>query len=163
MRDVTQEEGERWTALAEQHGFTDEAGGIALGRFTVESIDEQSVLLRVITPIVAGGYTDGLEKKEPPILFDRTPNGQIIIPGRWWQHLFEKVSDDADLDEESSKAAAAFARTSAFGDALLPLDFETISFLVPDGSGNPVVHEALPPEGTIRVELHAKNEEDDPA
>jgi hypothetical protein len=158
MRNVTQEEAERWIALAEEHGFTNEAGDIALGRFNVESVDGHSITLRVLTPIVAGEYTEGLDRKEPPIMFDRTPSGEIIIPGRWWQHLFEKVADEADLDEETSTAAAALARTSAFGDALLP-DVETISFVVPDESGNPVVHEALPPEGTIRLQLRAKGSE----
>jgi hypothetical protein len=74
MRAATQEEAERWTALAEAHGFTNETGDVALGRFIVESVDESGLTLRFITPLVAGLYTEELEKKTPPVMFG--PDGE---------------------------------------------------------------------------------------
>lgn len=153
MRDVTPAEAERWTTLAAEHGFTDEAGDIAPGRFKVVGLDEQLVTLQVITPIVAGSYTETLEKKEPPIRFDRTAAGEIILPGRWWAHMFESLSDSADLSQDERTGAARLARFGRFTDVLLPPESETIGFVVPDENGNHVVHEAIPPETLLGVRV----------
>jgi hypothetical protein len=154
MRRVTAEEAAYWQELAEEHGFTDEDGNIALGRFRVERVDRNTIALRFITPIVAGLYTDGLEEKQPPIMFDRTANGEIIIPGRWWQHMFEKLSETDDDEDIRRTAFSAAHGAVRFHDSHIPSDVETIRFLAPNASGQLVLHEALPPGGTIHMELN---------
>jgi len=154
MRKITQQEAEQWIALAEAHGFTDSEGRFALGRFVVEGRDDEGhVLLRVITPIPAGLYTEALRKKTPPILFDRTPAGEIILPGRWWQHMFEGLSAHEEVPEATRQAAAAAAATIAVPDVYLPADTDTIEITAPDADGEPVTHEALPPGGVMRLRL----------
>jgi hypothetical protein len=59
MRPVTAEEAERWTRLAEEYGHLDEEGNVAIGRFRViESDYPSSLTIGVVTPIVAGEYTE---------------------------------------------------------------------------------------------------------
>jgi hypothetical protein len=53
MRRVTQQEGESWRALAQQHGFGSAEGRFVLGRFIVEARDENRLVLSVVTPIPA--------------------------------------------------------------------------------------------------------------
>jgi hypothetical protein len=157
MREVTQAEAASWTALAEEHGFTNESGDLESGRFTVESFEGGTLTLRTITPIVAGLYTEDLRRKTPPIMFDRTAGGEIILPGRWWAHALERFGDWLDEAGEAEQAAAArqLAREASFPDVALPADTDTIAFLSPVDD-ELVVHEALPPNGVIRVRLAAE-------
>jgi hypothetical protein len=89
----------------------------------------------------------------PPITFDRTPEGEIIVPGRWWQHVFERSSESPDMPDELREVARKLAQHAKVSDAHVPASVETISFLAPDRNGNLVVHEALPPEGRIDISL----------
>ena len=110
MRPVTPEEVARWTDLAREHGYADEDGNItAMGRFAVRGVREDPepiLMMETVTPIIAPAYTDELEEKEPPILFDRTDAGEIIIPGRWIASVFEAVRDDASDPKEIATADA---------------------------------------------------------
>jgi hypothetical protein len=45
MRRVTQQEGESWPGLAQQHGFGSGEGRFVLGRFIVEGRDENGLVL----------------------------------------------------------------------------------------------------------------------
>lgn len=157
MRLVTPEETEEWRALARQYGFVNEQGDFALGRFVfekfgLERVGAARIYVRFITPVPAGLYTGDLQRKGPPILFDRTAEGQIIIPGRWWQSSFERFSEDAAASADVRRQAARIARHGRFSDAVLPADVETIALLVPDEKGEPVPHEAVPP-GTRAIIL----------
>jgi hypothetical protein len=87
-------------------------------------------------------------------MFDRTEDRRIIFPGRWWQHLFERVVDYGD--DEIPTVAANFARMSTFADSYLPADTDTTEFLAPNEDGEPVVFEALPPGGRIMVPLRPR-------
>jgi hypothetical protein len=158
MRAITQEDAERWTSLANEHGYVTDDGNILIGRYTIEEgLRSDSMSIRVIIPIIAGPYTDLLERKTPPIMFDRTDDGRIVLPGRWWQRLFEKVSEDESVDDDLAAYAAAASRQLVFEDVYLPADFETISFLAAlvDSDGDePVQHEAIPPDTILRVVVH---------
>ena len=100
MRRVTQQEGEGWRTLAQQHGFGSAEGRFVLGRFIVEDRDENGLVLCVVTPIPAGLDAEKHQLKTPPIMFDRTPADEIVVPGRWWQLMFENVSADAAAPAE---------------------------------------------------------------
>ncbi len=90
MRQITREEAESWLEVAREYGFVAEDGTFALGRFVTEEIDDdRNLLVRFITPLPAGQYTEAdIRPKTPPILFDRTGDGRIILPARWWQLKF---------------------------------------------------------------------------
>ncbi len=161
MRQVTQEEADEWMSLARQYGFATEEGSFALGRFIVEETSGAEICLQFITPVPAGLYTEQLQPKTPPIQFDRTPAGEIILPGRWWQHMFECLSEDVEVPEDVRRKAKAMARHSFTGDALLPPTTETILISAPDDKGEMVPTEALPPRTRARIRIQPSSEEDE--
>ena len=158
MRNVTEQEAEEWMALAQQHGFASKEG-FALGRFIVEPTEvPKEISLLVITPIPADLYTENLQTKTPPIEFDRTAEGQIILPGRWWQHMFERTSEDPEIPEDVRRNAQRMSRHSFVPDTFLPVATETISILAPDASGKLVPTEVVPPGGRISFMLERQEE-----
>jgi len=152
MRRITQQEAEQWVELARQHGFYDDQKGFRLGRYVVEGSEGGTIWIRFVTPVPAGRFTEGLDKKTPPIMFDRTADGQIILPGRRWQLTFEKLSADASAPDEVRAGASTMARLAQFADALLPADTDTVGLNTYDDDGTPLSTEALPPE--TRAVLH---------
>src|ERR1700738_4673359 len=95
MRRVTQQEGESWRALAQQHGFGSAEGRFVLGRFIVEGRDENGLVLCAVTPIPGGLDAETPQIPAlPVVMFARTPADEIVVPGRWWQLMFENVSAD---------------------------------------------------------------------
>ncbi len=94
-----------------------------------------------------------VHEKSPPIMFDRKPTGEIILPGRWWQAMFERLSENEEVPPDIRRTAAVAARSVRVSDGLLPADTDTIEIKAPDSQGNPVVHEALPPETVVRIQL----------
>src|ERR1700704_5505194 len=136
MRRVTQQEGESWRALAQQHGFGSAEGRFVLGRFIVEARDENCLVLCVVTPIPAGLDAKGPQFKTSPVMFDRTPAEEIVVPGRWWQLVFDNVSADAAAPTERRQMAATMAATTFCSDVLLPADSDTVEIAIPDSHGN---------------------------
>jgi hypothetical protein len=153
MRNMTEREAESWLALAREHGFGSTEGRFALGRFIVEGRDEDGLLLSVITPIPAGLHSQHVAAKTPPIMFDRTPAGEIIVPGGWWRLMFEQVTQDESMPTAMREMAATIAANTVCHDALLPADTDTIEVSAPDSEGNVVAHEALLPGTQIRIRL----------
>lgn len=157
MRSITEREAETWLALAREHGFGSSEGRFVLGRFIAEGRDENGLVLSVITPIPAGLHSQaGLPSRKvragtPPIMFERTPAGEIIVPGGWWQLMFDQVSKDENAPAAMREMAVTIAATVVCNDALLPPDSDTIEVSAPDSEGNVVPHEALPPGTQIRV------------
>lgn len=160
MRQVTRAEAKEWTKLAHEYGFVIKGRHVPLGRFVpIDSTTEDKFLviqLLTITPIIANPYSGtGLTKKRPPIMFDRTAAGEISIPGRWWQTMFERLSEHETDDVPAGvrvKARAA-AQSIHVPDVLLPADHDTIEIYAPDDSGDLVSFEALPPGGRITMKI----------
>lgn len=151
MRKVTEREAQQWLALAQEYGFVDADGNIALGRYVIEQAPG-GLVIRFITPVPAGLYSDkDLVPKTPPIMFDRDGNGHIVLPGRWWQLMFERLSEHESAPPDVRRMAAVAARTVVAKDCLLPPEFETIEFMAPNDSGELVAHEALPPDTRIPI------------
>jgi hypothetical protein len=151
MRRVTQQEGESWRALAQQHGFGSAEGRFVLGRFIVEGRDENGLVLCAVTPIPAS--LDAEKPQLPVVMFDRTPADEIVVPGRWWQLMFENVSADAAAPIEMRQMAATMVATTICSDVLLPPDSDTVEIGVADSQGNMTRYEALPPGTRLRVRL----------
>ena len=130
------------------------AGGrFVLGRFIVEDRDENGLVLCVVTLIPAGLDAEKHQLKTPPVMFDRTPADEIVVPGRWWQLMFENVSADAAAPAEMRQMAATVAATTICSDVLLPADSDTVEIAVPDSQGNMATFEALPPGTRMRARL----------
>ena len=153
MRKITRQEADAWMALARARGFVRDDGEVALGRFQVEEARNGQLRLTFLTPLVAGTYSAALQRKTPPIRFDRTPEGQIIIPGRWWQSMFETLAGLESVPEDERRLSAVVARHVVVENALLPPETDTIEMRVPDEDGAYVTHEALPP-GTVLCVNH---------
>ena len=158
MRRVTQQEGESWRALAQQHGFGSAEGRFVLGRFIVEDRDENGLLLCVVTPIPAGLDAEKVQAEKVqieklPVMFNRTPSDEIVVPGRWWQVMFENVSADAAAPAEMRQMAATMAATTICRDVLLPADSDTVEIGIVDSQGQMARYEALPPGTRMRARL----------
>jgi hypothetical protein len=125
-----------------------------LGRFIVEGRDENGLVLCVVTPIPAGldAETPQLTAR-PVVLFDRTPADEVVVPGRWWQLMFENVSADAAAPVKMRQMAATMVATTICSDVLLPPDSDTVEIGVPDSQGNMTRYEGLPPGTRLRVKL----------
>ena len=153
MRRVTQQEGESWRALAQQHGFGSAEGRFVLGRFIVEDRDENGLLLCVVTPIPAGLDAEKAQNETLPVIFKRTPADEIVVPGRWWQMMFENVSADAAAPAKMRQMAATIAATTICRDVLLPAASDTVEIGIVDSQGKMVRYEALPPGTRMRARL----------
>jgi hypothetical protein len=107
MRRVTQQEAERWRTLAQQHGFGSAEGRFVLGRFIVEDRDENGLVLCVVTPIPAGLDAEKHQLKTPPVMFDRTPADEIVVPSEarffakhWrWPRPYGEAGDKEQDDD----------------------------------------------------------------
>jgi hypothetical protein len=86
-------------------------------------------------------------------MFDRTPADEIVVPGRWWQLMFENVSEDASAPAEMRQMAATMAATTVCRDVLLPAGSDTVEIGVPDSQGHVATFEALPPGTRMRVRI----------
>jgi len=154
MREVTEREAEQWMALAEAHGQTGPDGTIALGRYVTLSCEMPKagepgrLTVRFVTPVPAPLQSPDLTPKTPPIMLDRQVTGEIILPGRWWQNMFARLSENDGVSDADRRAAMIFATRGEFSDVLLPADTDTISLLAADDAGSLVLHESLPP-GTV--------------
>ncbi len=92
MRPVTRDEALGWLAMARKYGVVGDEGRFGFGRCVLERADAHRWTVRFITPVPAGLYTEDLRPKVPPIQFDRTSAGEIILPGRSFS--FKNTSDN---------------------------------------------------------------------
>jgi hypothetical protein len=158
MRNMTEREAESWLALAREHGFGGSEGRFVLGRFIVTGRDADGLVLSVVTPIPAGLHRRIVKAEAPPIMFDRTPAGEIIVPGDWWRIMFQQVTEDGSAPAAMRQMAATIATTIVCSDSVLPADTDTIEIVAADSEGHPLPYEALPPGTQLRVRLHASPE-----
>lgn len=154
MRLVTDKEAEQWDALARQHGYVDKEGNIIPSRIALEKVERVwHLCVRTITPVTAATHTEDLGPKAPPILFDRTPEGRMFLPGRWCQYIFEHLSEETVLPAELRGRTKFLARHARFRDVSLAPGIETVAFDVVDERGTWVRYEALPPLTPIVFEF----------
>ncbi len=147
MRKPTTEEAATWLSMAREHGFVGEEGTFKLGRFLVEGSEEDAIIyVQFVTPVPAARYAEGtLQPKAPPVVFERTSAGEIILPGRWWASMFETLSGQPEAPPDQRQTALFASRHVRAGDVYLPAETDTIEILAPDHKGDMVPHEALKP------------------
>lgn len=151
MRAVRQDEIENWNALAKRHGFGAAEGRFTLGRFIVEHRDDSGFVLCAITPIPARLNTAATPAG--PVMFDRTPCGEIVVPGRWWHVMFEEVSADHAAPAAMRHMAARMAATTACHDVVLPADSDTVEIAIQDSRGHLTSYEAVPPGSRMLAKI----------
>jgi hypothetical protein len=159
MRAITPDEAQTWTELAQKHSATDAHGSIAPGRFITHQVGQGVIELELVTPLVAGEISEQLKRKDPPIMFDRTATGELVIPiGRWLRDMFEYMAEDAATPDDVAEPArlAGHGGIDLPPTVLLPANTDTIEFVLPGESGEMVSHEALPPGGRITLRLEPK-------
>ena len=156
MRSITRPEAQTWRALARAHGFGSDEGRFALGRFIVEGRDGDGALVFcAVTPIPATLRAGAVRSPAAPVMFDRTPTDEIIVPGSWWRVMFEQVSEDTGAPAKVRRLARTMAATTVCDDIVLPAGSDTVEISAPDARGNPVRCEALPPGTRVRARLRA--------
>lgn len=163
MREVTPNEARAWTELAEEHEATDSHGSIATGRFVTHRLGPDVLELELVTPLVSGEISEQLERKQPPVMFDRTTTGELVIPlGRWIRDAFERLAEDDETPDDVAYSAhvAAHGGVNMPATVLLPADTDTIAFQLPDEDGEMITHEALPPGGRIRLTVRGEETEE---
>ena len=151
LRRVTDEEAERLEALARKYGFVNERGDLIPGRFRIEKVMPGQLHITLLTPAPAELHTEDLQRKAPPILFDRMPSGEIVLPGRWTKYVLESLHRDPTVSPEIRAALPQPAQV-LFPNVILPPDVETVMFLIPDSAGKEIPYEALPPLTQIILE-----------
>ena len=146
MREPTDEELKEWRKRAGEHGFLDEDGQMAPGKFSIDLEETGENVLTLITPFPAGRYNPKtLELKKPPILFDRTDQGKIIFWGSWIIDFLEWLSEAETFPDYIREMAFKASRSLIPEDGFFPVDMDTIAIVLPDESGQSVLFEALPP------------------
>lgn len=157
MRKPTGEEADKWVSIAREHGFVGEGGSFKLGRFIVEGSEEDAIIyVQFVTPVPAGIYTEGtVEPKAPPVVFERTSAGEIILPGRWWASMFETLSGQPEVPPDQRQTALFASRHVQAGDVHLPAETDTIEILAPNHKGDIVPHEALKPGTRCIISIRA--------
>ena len=114
---------EEWLRRARELGGVDERGNLRLtGMCLIKEFDEpgRRIVVELITPMKAPVYSDALERATPPLRFSRSPDGMILIPGRWFLTVLEAIRDD-DSRPEKERALARVARNiGRFADVKVP-------------------------------------------
>ncbi len=136
-------------AMAEQsmqvfleHGLTTESGDVKMNQCIL--LPPPGIHLLVALPWPADQYGPELQRKSPPIQFERTEQGEIIIPFR---SVLGKV-EELVSNPAASEALQAFAldmsrRAESRPDIVLPASVETVALKIEEEDGTTTITEAL--------------------
>jgi len=140
---------EQWLADAQQYGF----GTYRFGSSWAGGDRPGCLTLHFNTLVPASLYVSAEKQKAPPILFNRTPTGEIILPGRWIQEYIAAASWVEDNSPEELRLLAQEFSNPGTVDALVPAGPEqlkatsadTLLISLPDLEGRAVSQEVLLP------------------
>ena len=153
--DDSQEEAERFTdsamKLFEEHGLVNSNGDFAVGRCMLLPSQGVGLSLLLVTPCPVDEYDDNLERRPSPVRFERTSEGAIVLPRRWFLSKVEELADDPAIPEELRDAARQFSRTALVDPLILSLETPTVALNVGAQDESQVVLEALPGGTTFTV------------
>jgi hypothetical protein len=145
-----------WKRLAREYGGIDERGNLRVdGRFLIDTVAEPEgrITARLITPLAAGIYTDDLQPKRPPFLFDRARDGRVILPGRWFLAVIENIRDDPTRPAAERDLAARARNAGEFQDAHVAASQVTRMSITWAATGEEVGCELLLPPFTLTINL----------
>ncbi|HKU53286.1 MAG TPA: hypothetical protein VJQ25_12500 [Nitrospira sp.] len=153
--DDSLEEAEHFTdsamKLFQDHGLMNQSGEVALGRCILLPSQNEGLSLLLVTPCPVDEYDDNLQRKPSPVRFDRTPEGAIVLPGRWFLTKIEELADNPTVSEDLRDTARRFSRTALVQSLILPSEIPTVALNVPAQDGSQTQLEALPGGTTLTV------------
>jgi len=147
MRTPSIAEEERWAKLAEESGNLGEGGSIIRFGGTDIITYQDGLYVKVLTPLPA--FMLGPDEQG----FERTGDGEIIIPLDGWIDMFESLREDATAPEETRAAARELCRAIQAGlhpPVLLPASTDVIEVVGLGDDGRECPCEAIPPESEFR-------------
>jgi hypothetical protein len=155
--DDNQEEAERFAdsamELFQAHGLANSSGDVALGRCMLLPSQGTDLSLLLVTPCPVDEYDENLQRKPSPVRFDRTSEGAIVLPGRWFLTKLEELADNPAVPEKLQDTARQFSRTALGEPLILSPEIPTVALNVPAQNGSETVLEALPGGTTLTVTL----------
>jgi hypothetical protein len=154
MRVPTQAELDRWAAVASSSGNSAEGGRIVrLGAVDLITYDD-GMHLRLLTPYPAIMDVGKSESTEHPLMFERTPDGEIVLHLGGLTDVIKGISQDLTAPAKARQTAFELLVQITFGKQdtiLLPAETDTIEVSLCDDEGRQWLSEALPPDSTIVV------------
>ena len=155
--DDSREEAEHFTdsamKLFQDHGLMNQSGEVALGRCILLPSQNEGLSLLLVTPCPVDEYDDNLQRKPSPVRFERTSEGAIVLPGRWFLTKVEEVADSPAVPEELRDTARRFSRTALVDPLVLSPQIPTVALNVSAQDGTATLLEALPGGTTLTVKL----------
>jgi hypothetical protein len=150
------ETAERLMEFIRAHGAMDRDGEqVYFGRCILLPPTGRGLSLLLITPCPADEYDEALARKPSPVLFERTENDEIIVPGRWLVTKLEELSMNAAATAELRVLALDLSRRSHVPRIVLPPQAETVAIKVAETDGTERVFEALP--GGLVISLDSED------
>jgi hypothetical protein len=155
--DDSLEEAERFTDSAmevfQAQGLVNSGGEIAVGRCMLLPSQGAGLSLLLVTPCPVDEYDDNLQRKPSPVRFERTSDGAIVLPGRWFLTRVEELADNPAVPEDLRDTARQFSRTALVQPLILSSEIPTVALQVGAEDGSQTLLEALPGGTTLTVTI----------
>jgi hypothetical protein len=155
--DDSLEEAERFTDSAmevfQAQGLVNSGGEVAVGRCMLLPSQGTGLSLLLVTPCPVDEYDDNLQRKPSPVRFERTPEGAIVLPGRWFLTRVEELADNPAVSEDLRDTARQFSRTALVQPLILSPEIPTVALQVGAEDGSQTLLEALPGGTTLTVTI----------
>ncbi len=153
--DDSLEEAERFTNSAmevfQAQGLVNSGGDVTVGRCMLLPSQSAGLSLLLVTPCPVDEYDDNLQRKASPVRFERTPEGAIVLPGRWFLTKMEELADNPAVPEDFRDTARQFSRTALVEPLILSSETPTVALNVCAQDGSQTLLEALPGGTTLTV------------
>ncbi len=118
---------------------------VVFGQAILMPGQDRGFALLIVTPCPTDRYGPDLKPKPSPIQFERTRNGRIILPGRWFASKLEELAENPAAPEGLRTLAINMSRRAEIPDTVLPDEAWTIEMRVRKEDGTEEIIEALPP------------------
>jgi len=109
--------------------------------------------LLLITPCPADEYDDELRRKPFPIQFDRTAQGEVILPARWLITQLERLAENPAAATALQTMALQLSRRADIRDMVMPREMTTVAITVNNADGTQSVYEAIPGGGVLDLDF----------
>jgi hypothetical protein len=139
--------------LFQAQGLVNSGGDVGVGRCMLLPSQGAGLSLLLVTPCPVDEYDDNLQRKPSPVRFERTPEGAIVLPGRWFLTKVEELADNPTVPEGLRDTARQFSRTALVQPLILTPEIPTVALNVTAQDGSETLLEALPGGTTLTVTL----------
>jgi hypothetical protein len=140
-------------AVLRAQGHIGADDNIKMGQCLLLPPRESGISLLLVSPCPADGYDDDLRLKPSPVRFERTAEGEIMLPARWFITKIDALAENPAADAALQTMALQLSRRAECPDVMvLPFEMPTVALLVNNADGTQTIYEALP-GGTV---LHLK-------